>query len=82
MKASTYVGKPAKTFSPPLKNPSQKLAWKQWPDVDLMFLVGPAGTGKTYAVWGGVLAALSPLIALAGYQVDAGQAADILAAVG
>ena len=34
------------------------------------------------AVWGGVLAALSPLIALAGYQIDAGQAADILAAVG
>ena len=49
MKASTHVGKPAKTFSPPLKNPSQKLAWKQWPDVDLMFLVGPAGTGKTHA---------------------------------
>ena len=34
------------------------------------------------AVWGGVLAALSPLIALAGYQIDAGQAADLLAALG
>jgi hypothetical protein len=34
------------------------------------------------AVWGGVLAALSPLIALAGYEVDAGQAADLLAALG
>ena len=34
------------------------------------------------AVWGGVLAALSPLIALAGYRIDAGQAADLLAAVG
>ena len=34
------------------------------------------------AVWGGLLAALSPLIGLAGYEVDAGQAADILAAVG
>jgi phosphate starvation-inducible PhoH-like protein len=49
MKACTHTGKPSKTFSPPLKNASQKLAWRQWTDVDLMFLVGPAGTGKTHA---------------------------------
>jgi predicted ribonuclease YlaK len=49
MKASKVTGSPSKTFSPPLKNQSQKLAWKQWPEVDLMFLIGPAGTGKTHA---------------------------------
>ena len=49
MKASKVTGSPSKTFSSPLKNQSQKLAWKQWPEVDLMFLIGPAGTGKTHA---------------------------------
>ena len=49
MKASKVTGSPSKTFSPPLKNQSQKFAWKQWTEVDLMFLVGPAGTGKTHA---------------------------------
>lgn len=40
--------RPCRNFSPPLKNESQKLAWKEWPNADIMFLTGPAGTGKTH----------------------------------
>lgn len=38
-----------RAFSPKLKNKSQKLAWKLWPECDIMFLIGQAGCGKTHA---------------------------------
>jgi hypothetical protein len=43
-----HVNKPCRIFSPVLKNESQKKAWRDWPGADIMFLVGPAGGGKTH----------------------------------
>lgn len=40
--------KVSRKFSPSMRNASQKEAWYRWPDADIMFLIGPAGCGKTF----------------------------------
>jgi phosphate starvation-inducible protein PhoH len=40
--------KARKTFHMEFKNTAQKLAWSSFEQHDVLFLLGPAGVGKTY----------------------------------
>jgi phosphate starvation-inducible PhoH-like protein len=53
-------GNPNKTFHIELLNAAQKLAWSAFQQHDVLFLLGPAGTGKTFL---GVAFAIQQLLA-------------------
>lgn len=47
-KAIVLNSKPKKSFHMEFKNTAQKLAWANFEQNDILFLLGPAGVGKTF----------------------------------